>query len=46
MIANQDDAAWNRLKERMYAICDVAATHGIGILIDAEEPGFKTQLIA
>jgi proline dehydrogenase len=32
-----DDAAWNRLKERMYAICDVAATHGIGILIDAEE---------
>ena len=32
-----DDAAWNRLKERMYAICDVAATNGIGILIDAEE---------
>lgn len=30
-------AAWNRLKERMHAICKVAATHGIGILIDAEE---------
>lgn len=35
--SESDDAAWNRLKERMYAICDVAATHGIGILIDAEE---------
>jgi proline dehydrogenase len=35
--SESDDAAWNRLKQRMYAICDVAATHGIGILIDAEE---------
>jgi proline dehydrogenase len=35
--SESDDAAWNKLKERMYAICDVAATHGIGILIDAEE---------
>jgi proline dehydrogenase len=35
--SESDDAAWNRLKERMYAICDVAAKHGIGILIDAEE---------
>jgi proline dehydrogenase len=35
--SESDDAAWNHLKERMYAICDVAATHGIGILIDAEE---------
>lgn len=35
--SESDDAAWNRLKERMYAICDVAETHGIGILIDAEE---------
>jgi len=35
--SESDDAAWNRLKERIYAICDVAATHGIGILIDAEE---------
>jgi proline dehydrogenase len=32
-----DDAAWNRLKERMHAICEVAATNNIGILIDAEE---------
>jgi len=35
--SESDDAAWNKLKERMYAICDVAATNGIGILIDAEE---------
>jgi len=35
--SESDDIAWNKLKERMYAICDVAATHGIGILIDAEE---------
>jgi len=35
--SESDDAAWIKLKERMYAICDVAATHGIGILIDAEE---------
>jgi proline dehydrogenase len=35
--SESDDAAWNKLKERMYAICDVAANHGIGILIDAEE---------
>ena len=32
-----DDAAWNRLKERMHVICEVAATNNIGILIDAEE---------
>ena len=32
-----DDLAWNRLRERMYAICDVAEENGIGILIDAEE---------
>ncbi len=35
--SESDDAAWNRLKERMYAICEVAATNNIGILIDAEE---------
>ena len=35
--SESDDTAWNKLKERMYAICDVAATNGIGILIDAEE---------
>ncbi len=35
--SESDDAAWNRLKERMYAICDVAEEHGVGILIDAEE---------
>jgi len=30
-------AEWDRVKERMYAICDVANEKGIGILIDAEE---------
>jgi proline dehydrogenase len=32
-----DDAAWDRVKERMFAICDVAKEKGIGILLDAEE---------
>jgi proline dehydrogenase len=32
-----DDAAWDRVKERMFAICDVAKERGIGILLDAEE---------
>ena len=35
--SESDDAAWNRLKERMHVICEVAATNNIGILIDAEE---------
>jgi len=30
-------AEWDRVRERMYAICDVATEKGIGILIDAEE---------
>ena len=32
-----EDAAWERVKERMYAICDLAAEKGVGILLDAEE---------
>jgi proline dehydrogenase len=28
---------WDRVRERMYAICEVAAEKNIGILIDAEE---------
>ena len=32
-----EDAAWGRVKERMYAICDLASEKGLGILIDAEE---------
>jgi len=32
-----DEAAWERVKERMYAICEVAKENGIGILLDAEE---------
>jgi proline dehydrogenase len=35
--SESDDAAWSRLRERMFAICDVAEEHGVGILIDAEE---------
>lgn len=30
-------AEWERVRERMYAICDVAKEKGVGILIDAEE---------
>ena len=30
-------AEWDRVRERMYAICDVANEKGIGILIDSEE---------
>jgi len=32
-----EDAAWERVKERMYAICDLASEKGVGILLDAEE---------
>ena len=32
-----EDAAWERVKERMFAICDLATEKGVGILIDAEE---------
>lgn len=28
---------WERVKDRMYHICDVASQHNIGVLIDAEE---------
>ena len=32
-----EDAAWERVKERMYTICDAALEKKVGILIDAEE---------
>ena len=32
-----EDAAWERVKERMYVICDLATEKGVGILLDAEE---------
>lgn len=35
--SEMEDAAWGRVKERMYAICDLASEKGVGILIDAEE---------
>ncbi|MFN3666146.1 MAG: proline dehydrogenase family protein [Sediminibacterium sp.] len=28
---------WDRVRERMYAICEIAADKGIGVLVDAEE---------
>jgi proline dehydrogenase len=35
--SEEDNAAWERVKERMHAICEVAAEKGVGVLIDAEE---------
>lgn len=35
--SESDDAAWQRVRERMFVICDVAQEKGIGILLDAEE---------
>lgn len=35
--SENEDAEWGRVRERMYAICDVASEKGIGVLIDAEE---------
>ncbi len=35
--SESDNAAWQRVRERMYAICDVAQEKGVGILMDAEE---------
>ena len=32
-----EQAAWDRVRERMYAICEAAAEKNIGVLIDAEE---------
>lgn len=32
-----ENAEWQRVRERMYAICDVAQEKGVGILLDAEE---------
>ena len=35
--SESNETEWQRVRERMYAICDVAAEKGIGILLDAEE---------
>jgi proline dehydrogenase len=32
-----EDAEWERVRERMYRICEAAAEKNIGVLIDAEE---------
>ena len=33
----EETAEWDRVRDRMYSICEVAAEKGIGVLIDAEE---------
>ena len=35
--SENENAAWDRVRDRMYAICEVAKENGIGVLIDAEE---------
>ena len=35
--SESDESEWQRVRERMFAICDVAAEKGVGILLDAEE---------
>jgi len=35
--SESENAAWDRVRDRMYAICDAAIEKGVGILIDAEE---------
>ena len=35
--SKSENAAWDRVRDRMYAICDAAVEKGVGILIDAEE---------
>ncbi len=32
-----ENAEWERVKDRMYHICDIASQNNIGVLIDAEE---------
>ncbi|MEY4381459.1 MAG: hypothetical protein RJA92_839 [Bacteroidota bacterium] len=32
-----EQASWDRVRERMYAICEAAAEKNIGVLVDAEE---------
>jgi proline dehydrogenase len=35
--SESEDSAWQRVRERMFVICDVAKEKGVGILLDAEE---------
>ena len=35
--SESEDSAWQRVRERMFVICDVAQEKGVGILLDAEE---------
>ena len=35
--SESENEAWERVRERMYAICDIAQEKGVGILLDAEE---------
>lgn len=33
----QENEEWNKVRERMFRICEVAAEKGVGVLVDAEE---------
>jgi len=35
--SESEDASWQRVRDRMFVICDVAQEKGIGVLLDAEE---------
>ena len=35
--SESQNAEWERVRERMFAICDIANEKGVGILLDAEE---------
>ncbi len=39
-----EQAAWDRVRERMYAICEAAAEKNIGVLIDAEESSIQDPI--
>jgi proline dehydrogenase len=36
-LSDDERSEWNRVYDRMDAICRVAADHGVGVLVDAEE---------
>jgi len=42
--SEMEDATWDRVKERMYAICDLAREKGVGILLDAEETWIQAPI--
>ncbi len=37
----EEEAEWDKVCDRMYRICEAAAEHNIGVLVDAEESWFQ-----